>query len=66
MKKELNPMAYETQVILKLLADSIGRVKTAREAYNIVARAARNEGVNVLSYEEFTKILDEEKEHQEK
>ena len=53
-------MAYETQVIMKLLADSIGRAKTVREAYNIVARAASNEGVKVLDYDEFVKMIEKE------
>ena len=55
-------MAYETQVIMKLLADSIGRAKTVKEAYNIVARAASNEGVKVPSYEEFLKMIEKESE----
>jgi len=53
-------MGYEIQVIMKLLADSIGRAKTVKEAYNIVVRAASNEGVKLLSYEEFIKMIEEE------
>jgi hypothetical protein len=53
-------MAYETQVIMKLLAESIGRAKTIKEAYNIVVRAASNEGVKVPSYDELLKIIEDE------
>jgi len=46
-------MAYETKVILALLADSVGNAKTIEEAYNIIVQAANIEGVKLPSYEEF-------------
>jgi hypothetical protein len=55
-------MAYETKVIFNLLADSIGRVETVKEAYNVVKRAANVEGVKLPSYEEFQAELKKEKE----
>jgi len=35
-------MSYETKAIFSLLADSIGRAKTIKEAYNVIARAAKS------------------------
>jgi len=52
-------MAYETKAIFSLLADSIGRAKTVREAYNIIVKAANIEGVHIMSYEEFMEQLKE-------
>ena len=48
-------MAYETKVILALLARQIGNSKTVEEAYTAVVEAANVEGVNLPSYEEFIK-----------
>jgi len=55
-------MAYETKAIFSLLADSIGRSKSIKEAYNVVARAANVEGVKLMSYDEFIAALEEEQE----
>ena len=52
-------MAYETKAIFSLLADSIGRAKTVKEAYNIVVKAANIEGVQIVSYDEFIEQLKE-------
>jgi len=52
-------MAYETKAIFSLLAESIGRAKTVREAYNIVVKAANIEGVQIVSYDEFIEQLNE-------
>ena len=46
-------MAYETKVILTLIAEAIGRTETVEEAYNVVVQAASVEGVSLPSYEEF-------------
>jgi hypothetical protein len=46
-------MAYETKVILILLAQQIVRCKTIKEAYNSIAKAASVEGVNLPPYEDF-------------
>ncbi|MCL2574402.1 MAG: hypothetical protein FWE34_07625 [Defluviitaleaceae bacterium] len=52
-------MAYETKVILSLLADHIGKAKSVKEAYNVVVKAANVEGLKLPSYEEFQKELEE-------
>ena len=46
-------MAYETKVILTLLADRIANAKTVEEAYNVIVRAASVEGLKLPSYKEF-------------
>jgi len=46
-------MAYETKVILTLLAEYIGRAETVEEAYECVVKAANVEGLQLPSYEEF-------------
>jgi len=51
-------MAYETKVILALLAQQIGRAKTIKEAYTLVVQAASVEGFILPSYEEFQKDLE--------
>ena len=53
-------MAYETKVILKLLAESIARAKSAKGAYEIVVRAANAEGVTLPSYDEILKQIAED------
>ena len=50
-------MAYETKVILKLLADSIVRAESIEEAYGYVVRAASMEGITLPSYDECLKEL---------
>jgi hypothetical protein len=46
-------MAYETKVILNLLAQNIGRANSVKEAYNMVVSAASVEGMTLPSWEEF-------------
>ena len=53
-------MAYETKVILTLLAQQVGKSKTIKEAYNAIVRAANVEGLSLPTYEEFVKELDAE------
>ena len=48
-------MAYETKVILTLLAEYVGRAKTVEEAYDVIVKAANVEGVELPSYKEFIK-----------
>ena len=55
-------MAYETKVLLTMMAEYIGRAKTIKEAYNFVVRAANVEGIVLPSYEEFQKQLETENE----
>ena len=45
-------MAYETKVILRLLAKQVAKSETLEEAYNAIADAANAEGVIVPSYED--------------
>jgi len=45
-------MAMETKVILQLLADSISKAETVKEAYMCVERAANVEGMRLSSFEE--------------
>ena len=45
-------MAYETKVILQLLADNIAKSKTLKEAYMHVQKAASVEGMHLPSYED--------------
>jgi hypothetical protein len=46
-------MAYETKVILALLARQVGNAETLEEAYSAIVDAANVEGVLLPSYEEF-------------
>ena len=45
-------MAYETKVLLNLLAQQMALLDTAEEAYQAVAMAASVEGVDLPSYAE--------------
>ncbi|MCL1878532.1 MAG: hypothetical protein FWF80_06715 [Defluviitaleaceae bacterium] len=56
-------MAFETKVLLNLLADGIGKSKSLKEAYNVVEKAANVEGVNLPTYDEY--IAEQEKLRQE-
>jgi hypothetical protein len=48
-------MAYETKVILALLADRIANADSAKEAYEVIAKAASVEGLELPKYEEARK-----------
>ena len=52
-------MAYETKVILALLAQQVGKAKSVKEAYTAIARAANVEGILLASYEDFLKELED-------
>jgi Tfp pilus assembly protein PilF len=52
-------MAYETKVILTLLAQQVGRAKSLKEAYMIIVKAANVEGVILPNYEQFLQEIDE-------
>jgi len=54
-------MAYETKVILSLLAQQVGKCKTIKEAYTAIVRAASVEGLVLPSYEEFMEQVEEER-----
>jgi hypothetical protein len=53
-------MAYETKVILSLLAQQISRLKTIKQAYNAIVEAASVEGVQLPSYEDVQKKIKQE------
>jgi hypothetical protein len=53
-------MAYETKVILSLLAENAAKAKTPKEVYNCIRNAASVEGLKLLPYEECRKKLEEE------
>jgi uncharacterized protein (DUF302 family) len=53
-------MAYETKVILVLLAQQIGKAKSLKEAYNAVMEAANVEGVKIPTYDEYKEKLKEQ------
>jgi len=53
-------MAYETKVILTLIADAIARAKSTKEAYGYVVRAANAEGLQLPSFEEIKEIIEQE------
>ena len=55
-------MAYETKVILMLLAQQVAKAKTVKEAYNSIAKAASVEGVSLPTYEEFVAEMERENE----
>jgi len=55
-------MAYETKVILTLLAQQVGKAKSIKEAYNAIVRAANVEGMQLPSYEDFLKEMEAESE----
>jgi len=59
-------MAYETKVILTMLAEYIGRAETIEEAYNFVVKAANAEGLALPSYDEFQEQLKSEKQARRK
>jgi len=54
-------MAYETKVILALLAQQIAQTESAREAYALIVRAANVEGLKLPDYDDMRKELEEEK-----
>ena len=54
-------MAYETKVILSLLAQRIAEASSIEEAYEAVVMAANVEGVQLPSYVEYMKSLEEKR-----
>jgi len=57
-------MAYETKVILSLLAKSVGNSKNIREAYEHIVEAANVEGMKLPTYAEFTKAKEKANDEQ--
>ena len=52
-------MAYETKVILSLIAQLIGKAETLKEAYEAVIKAANIEDMQLPSYETYKKELED-------
>ena len=44
-------MAYETKVILMMLANQVALAKTTRQAFEMIRSAAQVEGVSIPDYE---------------
>ena len=55
-------MAYETKAIFSLLAQSVARAKSVKEAYGIITTAAGVEGLKLPTYEEYLAAISEGKE----
>jgi hypothetical protein len=49
-------MAYETKVILALIAERIANAKSTKEAYNVIVNAASVEGLQLPSFEDAQKL----------
>jgi hypothetical protein len=45
-------MAYDTKLIIRLIADNIAKSESLREAYDSVVEAANIEGVKLPNYKE--------------
>ena len=54
-------MAYETKVILTMLANDVVKSKSLEEVYNFIAKAASVEGLNLPTYAEAKKEFKESK-----
>ena len=50
-------MAYETKVILSLLAQQVAKAKSLEEAYMAIADAANVEGLSLPDYDEAQKKI---------
>jgi hypothetical protein len=57
--KGADDMAYETKVILTLLAQQVGKAKNLKEAYTCIIKAANVEGLELPTYEEYKKEIAE-------
>ena len=53
-------MAYDTKLIVKLIAQNIVKCKTVKEAYKAIKSAASVEGMELPSFEEMIKELSED------
>ena len=50
-------MAYETKVILMLLANQVALAKTTKQAFEMIRSAAQVEGLTIPEYEELRALL---------
>ena len=55
-------MAYETKVLLSLLADTALRTKS-KEMYKVIAKIANTEGMLIPPYDEALRELEEDQEN---
>jgi len=53
-------MAYETKVILTLIAEAVARSKTVKEAYGYIVRAANAEGLALPKFEEIKELIEQD------
>jgi len=53
-------MAYDTKLIVKLIAQGIAKCDTVKEAYRYVKNAASVEGMELPTYEEMKEELEKE------
>jgi hypothetical protein len=61
MEPGVKVVAYETKVILTLLAHQMARADNVREAYLALADAANAEGVHLPDYDDLRKRITEER-----
>ena len=54
-------MAYDTKVILTMMAQAIAQSKNLEEAYMFIARAANVEGVQLPTYYDMLKEINKSK-----
>ena len=50
---------YETKLIVKLLAEVVARSKSVKEAYNAITCAAKDDDMELPSYEEKIREIEE-------
>lgn len=54
-----NPVAYETKVILAMLAERISNATSIEEAYEVIRNAANVEGVQLPAYRDVIRQREE-------
>ena len=50
-------MAYETKVILRMLANQIALAKTTKQAFEMIRTAAQVEGLSIPDYDKVRETL---------
>jgi len=55
-------MAYDTKVMLKLIAQNVAKSKTVKEAYNTVKFAASAEDVDLPAFEDMKREFEDDSE----
>ncbi|MCL2421850.1 MAG: hypothetical protein FWD03_08340 [Defluviitaleaceae bacterium] len=54
-------MAYETKLIMALLAERVAKAETVEEAYSVISNAASVEGLKLPTYEDAKEKFKEKK-----